>query len=519
VPRIVADIKRHGSQSVAWSCGLLDRVWDLLQSRPRTFLLIVCGLLMIQIGPLWYPTLDSTNYLSASRSLTSEGPIKSLDSPRVDIPLGYPILISPAFLFGERPFVALSIIQFCLALGVTCGVYRWAQRQIPDAAVLVTCLVMVNAGVWLYYRRTLKEIAFMAFSIWTVNVLHDVLRAPDRRSLLRSSVLAVLLSCFLVTIRYAGIVFPAAFGGLLLWRAVHRQCAPRLATALILLVACPSAAVLLGQVAYHRSMAVVHGGRDYLQGFQSRTSTATQTTGDRLLASSQMRLHGIARVVAPGMLKTDAALITNHPAVAVGELVVLLMIVCGCWKLARKHDLLTLSFPLYMALYIAWPFDSGGRFLVPMAPLLIGSLVVAWMPYVAGRRLHIVGLMAHVTVALGYWLFIDLPRAQEINGQWATVDRIVQVVASNPGRLECEQRELQPLLQLAGDKCVLYSHSWHSNSKNRPQWLLLSAGQPVPDAFGRPRTIDGYQILERRARPTASDRLPRTAQSLRRTVN
>ena len=519
MPRIVADIKTHCRQALAWSCELLDRVWDLLQSRPRPFLLMVCGLLMIQIGPLWYPTLDSTNYLSVSRSLTAAGPIKSLDSPRVDIPLGYPILISPAFLFGDRPFVALSIIQFGLALGVTFGVYRWAQRQIPDAAVLVTCLVMVNAGVWLYYRRTLKEIAFMAFGIWTVNVLHDVLRATDRRSLLRSSVLAVLLSCFLVTIRYAGIVFPAAFGGLILWRTVRRQCAPRLATALILLVACPSAALLLGQVAYHRSMAVVHGGRDYLQGFQSRTSKTPQTTGDRLLASSQMRLHGIARVVAPGMLKSDVSLITDHPAVAVGELLVLLMIVCGCCQLARKHDLLALSFPLYMALYLAWPFDSGGRFLVPMAPLLIGSLVVAWMPYAAGRRLHVVGVLAHLSVALGYWLFIDLPRAQQLNDQWATVDRIVQVVESDPGRLECEHRGLQPLLQLAGDKCVLYSHSWHSNSKNQPQWLLLSAGQPVPDAFRRSRTIDGYQVLQRRSRPTAGPGPQRTAQSRPRTLN
>jgi hypothetical protein len=385
---------------------------------------------------------------------------------------------------------------------------------------------MVNAGVWFYYRRTLKEIAFMAFSIWTVNTLHDVLHASDRRALLRSSIQAVLLSCFLVTIRYAGIVVPAAFGGLLLWRAVRRECAPRLALTLILCVACPSAVMLFGQIAYHRSMAATHGGRDYLQGFAQRISTAKQSGAQRLAHSAQMRLHGITRIVSPGMFKTDASLMTDHVVVFCAEAVVLLMILWGCWKLARNHDLLALSFPLYMSLYLAWPFDSGGRFLVPMTPLLIGSLVIAWKPYVAGRRLHIVGVMAHATVALSYWLLIDLPRTQDINRQWPTVDRIVQIVKENPGRLEVEQRELQPLLQLAGDSYVLYSHSWHSNNKNRPQWLLLDTDTPIPREFGPRRQIENYQVLQRL--PTATNavtdspnrlKAPRTAETRRRAIH
>ena len=508
-------------RTVQCALNFMDQCWDWIQSHPRHCLGMVCGLLLMQVGSSWYPTLDSTNYLSISRSLIAPGPMQSLDSPRVDIPLGYSILISPAFLFGDRPFLALSIIQFVLMVVGLLGVYRWAQRQIPRAAVLTTCLVMVNAGVWFYYRRNIKEIAFLAFAIWTVNTLTDVLQAADRGTRVRTGILAVLLSCFLVTIRYAGIVIPAAFGALLLWQTFRRKCAPRLALTLILCVACPSAVLLLGQVMYHRTMAATYGGRDYLKGFSQRTSTAKQTTSQRLTRTAHMRLHGITRVVAPGMFKTDPSLVNNHAAVAVGEILVLLMILWGCWKLAQNHDLLAISFPLYMALYLAWPFDSGGRFLVSMTPILIGSLVLAWQPYAAGRRLHILGVVAHTSVALGYWLLIDLPRAQEINAEWPIVDRIITTIQDDPGQLEVEQRQLQPLLQLAGNSVVLYSRSWHSSTKNRPLWLLLDDGKPIPSGFVQQRRIGSYQLLHRLPAPRESqtDTTPaRTAKSRQKRV-
>ena len=56
------------------------------------------------------------------------------------------------------------------------GFYRWARQALPDGAVLVTGLAEVNLGVWIHYRRTLSEIAFMAIVIWTVQALEATRR-------------------------------------------------------------------------------------------------------------------------------------------------------------------------------------------------------------------------------------------------------------------------------------------------------------------------------------------------------
>ncbi len=61
------------------------------------------------------------------------------------------------------------------------GVYRWIRPLAPAAAVLLTGLVMVNVALWIYYRRTLSEMAFMTVMIWTVLVLNSALEAGQLR--------------------------------------------------------------------------------------------------------------------------------------------------------------------------------------------------------------------------------------------------------------------------------------------------------------------------------------------------
>ena len=84
---------------------------------------------------------------------------------------GYPILISPAFLIGDRPFLVLAWMQWGFAVLFMLGVYHWARRWFPTGALWITALVMVNVGFWLLARLTLSEMAFMAALMGNVNAV------------------------------------------------------------------------------------------------------------------------------------------------------------------------------------------------------------------------------------------------------------------------------------------------------------------------------------------------------------
>ncbi len=133
----------------------------------------------VQVSPWLYPAVDGCLYLKTVREFLSA---ETLANFRCYVPPGYLPLIAPAFAFGDRPFLAVSILQWMMALSLIGGLYVWARRQFPATAILFTAAVMVNISVWTYYRRPLKEVASMALLMWTVNLMHVLL---DERRLCR----------------------------------------------------------------------------------------------------------------------------------------------------------------------------------------------------------------------------------------------------------------------------------------------------------------------------------------------
>jgi hypothetical protein len=174
-------------------------------NRQPTLWLSVLALLLECDQSWFYPTGDGSMYLSTVREFLSS---EDLSEFRCFVPPGYVAMILPTFLISDRPFLALSIMNWFLGVALLIGVYYWCRRQFPSVAVLLTAIVMVNISVWTYYRRPLKETAFMVVLIWTVNLLHGFKARTRVAICARRAALLALLSL----IRYPGITVAIGFG-------------------------------------------------------------------------------------------------------------------------------------------------------------------------------------------------------------------------------------------------------------------------------------------------------------------
>ena len=123
----------------------------------------------VQVSPWLYPAVDGCLYLKTIREFLSA---RNLSSFHCYVPPGYLPLIAPAFAFGDRPFLAISILQWLMALALIGGLYVWHSmnfRRRP--CCLRPSLWSISAsgrttdGRW-------KEIASMAILMWTVNLMH-----------------------------------------------------------------------------------------------------------------------------------------------------------------------------------------------------------------------------------------------------------------------------------------------------------------------------------------------------------
>src|SRR5713226_173373 len=101
---------------------------------------IAIFLLAIQISPYWYPTPDSTGYLSIARILARDHALRDLGSDQLYYSVGYPLLISPIFLTTDDPFLMISVVHFGLSLLLMWGIWLWASDHAPQAASWIAVL-------------------------------------------------------------------------------------------------------------------------------------------------------------------------------------------------------------------------------------------------------------------------------------------------------------------------------------------------------------------------------------------
>lgn len=424
------------------------------QSRPRGVLCFCALLLAVQVGPWWYSSIDSTGYLSLARSMARGGEPTNLGSPLWWYAPGYPALISPLFLLGDRPFLAISVCQWLLAVGLMLGVYRWARSIVADAAVWFAALVIINHGFCIHFRRPLSETAFMCFLIWTINALHGLAGAAGpARFGRRLSGCAVLLVA-LCAIRPVGIMLAPAFA-VWAWFAVRgRTIGWRRAITAALAVSLAAGAPVAAFVAHERALAAELGGRSYADEFHD----AVRSPLESYSRGAQLCVSDIGRVCIPGMFKShgmpgnwlDPNMLIHVPFFAV---------VClGWWRWRRRgNDLYQWYVPFYALLIAAHAMDTGARLMLPLLPALLMCIWFA-LPPVGERRQAViaVSLAVQLVVAVGYWLAFDLPRVRRFDQQWPAVEAMARRLAAEESpRLGTDvPHELKLMLELALDRPV-----------------------------------------------------------------
>ncbi len=467
--------------------------------RPLPWMGFLALLLAIQISPWWYPTPDAAAYLSISRALATTHRLRNLGGVHLAYPPGYPLLVSPAFLVSGRPFLTLSVMHWLMALILMAGVYRWTVKLAPDAALLLTGLTMVNVTLWIYFRRTLSELAFMTVMIWAAIVLDAALEGGSRRSRTLRAALGGLLLIALAMIREPGVLLGLGFALAALLRLHDGQLRPADSLWMSAAVATPAVAGVLGFLLYDRATARAAPSAmfgTHLGGFLDPTAPLLP----RIAEGLRLQISAAGRLIVPGMFKSYAAHGQWLNINVVIYLAVFALVAAGWWRLIRRRrDVLAATLPPYFALYVAWAFDADARYLLPFLPVLMVSLWFALEPLTRCRLTVLAALVVlHLAVALGYWTTVEIPRGRECNRQWTAVATFVPELSDASGLIvathqvpECARLMLSFLI----DRPI--PERQRPGDFPQARWLLVPSDSPALPGFRVQKEEQRYKLLAR----------------------
>jgi hypothetical protein len=508
----------------------IERLLAAAKERPRLGLSLLALLFAVQISPWLYPSVDGCLYLKTVSDF--------LSAPRLDdfcclVPPGYPLLIAPAFVFGDRPFLAVSILNWLLAVAMIGGVYVWARRLAPSTPLVLTTAVGVNISLWIFYRRPTKEIATLALLMWTVNAMHRLLDERRMARVMGLTAAVALLTTYLVLIRYAGIMLVLAFAAAAALLVRRGELRPARAVGMSLVIGLVSTSALLLWLVYDRS----HGtGGTYVDSIVSiyhnrSVSEPRAHDGDGLDADGQegevskprhftrallYRVNDLTCLTVPGLWKSSSGAGELLSLSTLAGTLVLAVLALGWWKIvSTRIDVLALMLPIYLLLYAHWDSSQpGGRFLLPVLPIIFACVGVGLIAIVrsaaapAARRwespVFALYLLAHLGQATGYWLLIDAPRAAECQRNLPIVDRLSDKIQQQAGWVA-----LAPTLEQSCNGLWL-ALDWkrmrilENPPQRRVEWIVEKAGSD-PIAGFSVECVDGpIQLLRREPNREAS---------------
>ena len=178
-------------------------------------------------------------------------------------------------------------------------------------------------------------------------------------------------------------------------------------------------------------------------------------------------------------------------------------------------DLLAIAFPFYLGLHIVWPFDQGGRFLVPMSALLMLCLFILFRRLLSKQpaillRLVIGFTIVHLLVMLGHWIQSDLPDAAQAEKHWQELIPLVTRPAVISAIEEASLTEIIAITPNAAKKNgfqvqVLTDQRFVRMSKdNKPippevRWILTKKDEVAPAAFELEMQSASFKMWKRLA--------------------
>jgi hypothetical protein len=476
-----------------WSFGL-ERAVLSVNRRPRMWLGLLVLLLMAQVRPWWIPQPDSRSYMSMAHSLAEQGRMLNLGREHLWYFPGYSLLLSPLYLVFEHPYLLISAFQWTATALLMLGVYQWARSIVPQWAVWIAALSVVNAGVWFHAARVLSEVPFMCALVWSANA---GIAASRSRSLGRALLFTAAGSALLALtalIRPAGMMLAVGFGVSLTWQALRHRVTWLRAVSVTVAIGVPTAVCVVGFMRMEQATATQESARTYLSNFgdSARSPLASYLEGVRLAVRDS------GRVVVPGMFKAynetgwlDANLLIYVP-VCVG-------LAWAWWRLARQTaDPLLLGVPFYVLLHVVYPYEAGSRFFVPLVPVFVASLAFLVKP--EDKRRVFAGVAfcaAHMLIAVIYWLAVDSPRAAaetRRGNEIAALCQQISVGSRQVGAVHLSDNEVL-MLELELDRPVTVRKPGALPAGD--EWLV-SGGRSEPDsAYRLTATTPSYMLARR----------------------
>ncbi len=450
----------------------------------------VCiGLLLLfamQIHSYWWrPAGDATSYLSMARSMAQTGKMTNLGSEKLYYAPGYPLLISPAYLFSGNPFLIVSLIHFCFAAVMLLGVLTWFRRHLDvPSAILLTVLVMVNVNLWRYYRQPLSETAFIA--VWLIGLIamEEVRRAgPPLRFVgwTAASVLSVALLCL---IRHVGVFM--AVGGSICYGidALKHRLSWQRAIISSGVISLSAVVVVVSLIGYENDMSEsVDGreGRTYLKQLMSQDDPVST-----LMTGIHRRINTTGRLLLPGCFGNyaqdddwaDPTMLLYIPAAVI--------IVIGAYRQFKYGaDIFVLTSPFYILIYLFWPYGQGARFFVPLLPLFVLFLRRFLEPFVRHREsVVMILIIGHLSVSVGQWVSA-LPKAAEADSTWPRLELLAEPVREHAeGGVACFElvEYARPMLSYLLDDYVR-EYQPGDRLPDDVMWLYIPTGTNPPPAF------------------------------------
>jgi hypothetical protein len=533
--------RTQGRGTSGWSAG------------DRGVLAVAVLLLALQISPWYYSHGDGHAYISIARHLARGDGLKNMGSPVIWFPPGYPLLISPLFLFRDLPLLEISILQWLLAVGLAWGIYCWARAVCPGSAVWIAALTIGTNAVWIQYRRTISEIAFMAVMAW---LLVSVDRLGDRRNVrlarargrhvlkvdgrfLAWLIAAVGLTVAACLIRPVGLALAAGGSCALLSRAFRQgreqgarssehgaagrfySLLPARRSLLPALLISTAAAVTVGGVILReRLVAEPLGGETYLNSMDTKRGAAALAGYGPWCA---LVVSDIGRITVPFMFKCYGAIGAWRDWNMLVYVPVCGLLLSGYVRWMRGHHVLVVgddplawSLPFYFAMLTCFRCESGARWWVPMAPALFMCLWFALEPLRRRREIVRTVWLLHVAAALAYWIGSDLPHTYRVNQNWPAVRCLAARVSSDRGNdhlgdrrndhvaIDASLADIGELFTLALDRRVQEFAADGpippsiSDPKYGARWLILPDGRVPPANFAPRASAAGCTLVERR---------------------
>jgi hypothetical protein len=431
------------------------------------------------------------------------GELKRLGSPHVRYAPGYPVLISPAFLFGPQPFVAVQIIQWFYAVLLILGTYAWFARYAGRSAIWVTALALLNAGFWDLFRQASSELAFMPCLMWGSVLLTGAAQSPKAGRAAAKMAGAIVLVAAACATRQAGAMLVVGFALAMAMQAMRRQIGWGRAASCSAALGICIAAVSWGLIALDHRGAREAGPAEI--GYTDAFRMPGKSLAAQVAEGVRRQTAEVGRLLLPGLWKTHAREWDWQDVNTWIFLAVCVPVAIGWWKLCKATaDPLALTSPFYVALYVVYPFDSGTRFTVPMLPVLAASVWFVLSP-LGGKRslIFLVLAVVHGLVAAGFWLD-DAVHVRRRWEQWPAMEHVARAIPPQAKiiALRPSVDDQWMFLMYLSDRAV-EPETLQQPVASDADWIVTSGAEPDWPGFHAVGQVDDYKLETRNPRASA----------------